>query len=266
MKDFDDAVLLHWDNKELLHVCAVRFLKYLEAEFPEKYRSLRPGHGFDAELFYRFLPREIQSSTGHPEPTITYLLRHTQLLPRHIIQILNQIFGNYNLDNGSIDGAHIRTSVERAEEIILGTIINSYELIYPELKGVCEALVPHLPFEFQLNDLQVELHRINKHGMSTAEIVKMLVEVGTIGRVVERTRLYAKADFEYLHVNRLYVGPHDTLCLHPLFARGFDSPDSRSDGEPAARQQLPILPLGSDPSRPGEYGRLIHLSQDDDPE
>jgi hypothetical protein len=263
LKDFDNSVLLHWNNSELLQICATRFLKYLAQSFPAEYRSIGgSSHGprFAQAIFLRYLPSSIVNSVGIEEPIIPYLLRHTQLLPRHIIQILNLVFADQNLRPGfSISREHILHAVATAEDRIVDTIINSYSIVYPGLRAACQDVVPHLRSRFETSELHKVMNRNRSHGMEYRDVLSMFIEAGVVGRYTESTDLYDKADFEYLHIHRLLLTGSDSLCLHPLFARAFGSPDS--DLSTRKNGQQPILPLGSDPSSSSDYRRYIHMTR-----
>jgi hypothetical protein len=266
LKDFDNSVLLHWNNYELLQICATRFLKYLAQNFPAEYRSIGKssyGPRFAQAVFLRYLPNSIVNSVGIEEPIIPYLLRHTQLLPRHIIQILNLVFAEQNLRFGfHISRKHILQAVATAENRIVDTIINSYEIVHPGLRAACQDVVPHLRSRFETPELHKIVNRNQSHGMEYRDVLSMFVEAGVVGRYTESTDLYDKADFEYLHIHRLVLTGSDHLCLHPLFARAFGSPDS--DLHTRRKGQQPILPLGSDPDSSSDYRRYIHLTRSTD--
>jgi hypothetical protein len=263
LKDFDNCVLLHWENKELLHITATRFLKYLRQVFPAEYRRMAVGGSGDRyaqDIFETYLPQVIINRMGHEELTLPYILRHTQLLPRHLISIMNLIFADYELTtNKKIDAEHIRNAVGVAEVNVVNSIIGSYEIIYPELRSVCEETIRYLPFRFNERFFHRVVNQHKKHGVPYEDVVQMLVEAGAIGRYVDSTDRYDKADFEYLHPHRLFISDEDELCLHPLFARTFSSPGT--DPLRADRAQKPILPLGSDPSAQREFRRYVHMTQ-----
>lgn len=267
LKDFDNSVLLHWDNRELLQVVGKRFLRYLELYEPQEYRDLvlagsQKGRWTQA-LLHRYLPTHIVNGLGVREPTIPYLLRHTQLLPRHLITILNRVFGDQvRLRPGQITDQHIRSAVQEAEQTIVDSIISAYAIPYPNLQEICADLIPHLQFCFDASALHKQLNRLPKHGLDFSEILAMLIEVGAVGRMIEPEGPYHKVDFEYLHVNRLLITEEDQLCLHPLFAARFDS---RSIKESRATPVKPILPLGSDPAGNDDFTRYVHMTQESRP-
>jgi hypothetical protein len=260
LKDFDNSILLHWEHKELLHIAATRLLKYIESAEPAEYRRLDfsgQRARWPQELFLRYLPRNMRNATGWVEPTIPYLLRHTQLLPRHLIHTLNILFADRDLRPGGITEVEVRAAVAAAESKIVDTIINSYSLPYPHLRAVCSELIPHLSMSFDEPELHHIVNQSPDRGDEYSDILQMLIEVGAIGRFTESTGVYQEADFEYLHINRMLITNEDRLCLHPIFATKFDSPSTRRT---SASGEKPVLPLGSDPSTEREFGRYIHIT------
>ncbi|MDN5767335.1 MAG: hypothetical protein L0H96_12665 [Humibacillus sp.] len=256
LKDFDNSVVLHWDNSELLHVAATRFMKFLQIHEPIEFRGLKPTSAPWAQsLLQRYLPAEITNGLETVERTLPYLLRHTQLLPRHFIHLLNRVFSDYEFGAGHPTEQHIRESVADGEVAIVEAIIDGFRIPYPNLSELCTSLIPQLPHTFSEGDLHTAVNRANRYGLDYREITQMLVEVGAVGRMTERTRTYVKAEFEYLYPHRMFVTPEDTLCLHPLFSARFDSLGRH---RPLQSGVLPIYPLGSSDSN--EFSREISLS------
>lgn len=265
LKDFDNSVLLHWDSKELIHVAALRFLKFLEVFRPDDYAKLSlvnsntHKYRWAQELLSKYLPRTMTNGLGTREPTISYLLRHTQLLPRHFIHILNRTFSEHSYADGQpISEQRVRSAVSEAELLIADAIIDAFKIPYPELEKLCEEVIPQLSLEFSEQTFHQIVNHSHRYGLEYEDILGMFVEVGVLGRKTEQTTVYSKADFEYLHENRMFMTEEDTLCLHPLFTARFDSRALRMNGAHSA--ELPIYPLGSDPTS-DEFSRYVHLTR-----
>ncbi len=265
LKDFDNSVLLHWDSKELIHVAALRLLKFLEVFRPADYAKLNlvnsntHKYRWAQELLSNYLPRTMTNGIGTKEPTISYLLRHTQLLPRHFIHILNRTFSDYEYVDGQfIDEKRVRSAVSEAELLIADAIIDAFKIPHPELENVCQEVIPQLGLEFSEQAFHQIVNRSNRYGLEYEEVLGMFVEVGALGRKTEQSKIYSKADFEYLHENRMFMTDEDTLCLHPLFTARFDSRALHRSG--AHSGMLPVYPLGSDPTS-DEFSRYVHLTR-----
>ena len=251
LKDFDNSIILHWSGSELLELVARRFLNYLRLHHPNEYRKI-PGNlqrpsaraGWAQELFNRYLPGTVTNALGGRESIIAYILRHTQLLPRHMIHVVNAVLRNREFREGvSIRSGEVQIAVNDAADLISNTVLDAYSLPYPELKEVCEAVIPTLPLRFSAGELHTQMNR-TPWGKDFLEVLRMLVEVGVVGRVVEEGELYLKADFEYLHHSRMYMVEDDELCLHPVFASRFDCQATKQPEKESNRK--PIYPYGSD--------------------
>jgi hypothetical protein len=261
LKDFDNCIALHWESNELLHIAATRFMRYLDQSVPREFRRVdASGPRWAQDLFLRYLPSTLENRMGREEPSLCYILRHTQLLPRHFIHSLNLIFRHRDLTPNCVTARAVRNAVNEAEVKAVNNVVSSYALVYPKLREICDALIPRLSLTFRDNELHHHINQINRYGMEPGDIVRMLIEVGAVGRVTETTSYYRKADFEYLHLSRMLVSPGAELCLHPLFTRVFESKAITLEKVSAA--EIPIFPLGSDPTGPKEIRRQIHLSRE----
>ncbi|MEJ0043617.1 MAG: hypothetical protein WDM81_15980 [Rhizomicrobium sp.] len=95
MKDYNASYRIRWKPIDLLAVTAHRYRLFAQIHDPvlfamtgEKDIATRDGiHDF----FKIVMPREFRNSLGDPEDPLAYIMRHTQLLPRHTIAIFNSI-------------------------------------------------------------------------------------------------------------------------------------------------------------------------------
>lgn len=100
-KTMERSLFLQWRTQDLLILAASRLSHHLGA-YPER----DPG-GLRAELergiaasnptaikraLLQCLPNEVLNAQGYSEPTLAYIIRHTQLLPRHLLQYMNDIW------------------------------------------------------------------------------------------------------------------------------------------------------------------------------
>ena len=86
-KDFRRALRLQWTASELIFIGARRLGFYLDLYYPDLLRTLYPlnvSNRADAlRLFQLVLPEKIENQGGFQEDTMSYILRHTQLLRRN---------------------------------------------------------------------------------------------------------------------------------------------------------------------------------------
>jgi hypothetical protein len=233
-KDFRRELLLHWITPELLAVAASRLLIYFEL-----YDSaLFDQHGSYTDLdrrniprlFHSIMPEKITNRLGITEEPLAYICRHTQLLPRHLIIILNSICGIQKRYGSSSDFffsvESIRQGITTAEEKIVLEIFNAYSATYPLAQKACSECLPELQHKFTIGDLERVFRTHGKKAMGTNEFddfKRMLTEIGAIGRVVGETEKYINAVFEYTAHHRLVTSTDDELCLHPLFTEVFSA-------------------------------------------
>ena len=167
----------------------------------------------------------ICNSFFNDESVIPYILRHTQLLPRQFFRYLNGIFvKNRRLGNDylKISSQAIKDGVAEHEQFIIGEIFSAFKYAYPDARRVCERCIPELPYAFSYSLLHKMYTRHAKAvmvGGDYYDFVRMLVEIGCVGRVIGGTDRYHIGEFEYTRPSRLTVSTSDTLCLHPVFSK-----------------------------------------------
>ncbi|MCB8928203.1 MAG: hypothetical protein H6652_21570 [Ardenticatenaceae bacterium] len=243
-KDFRRQLILHWTAAELIILGANRLNKYLNLYFPDevpKTLAKTISNKSDAiELFNLIFPHQIYNGLGTPENSVSYILRHTQLLPRQFLKMLNSIANLNRANSGNIlkiTEKDILTGVAKEEEILVFEVFDAFKFVHPKARQVCERCIPELPVIFSLGDLQRVFRTHGKIAMETDDFFKfktMLIEVGIIGRVImeEETDRYHKGLFEYTVPNRLVTATNDMFCVHPMFSRVFVSSRNRVDAKP----------------------------------
>jgi hypothetical protein len=246
-KDFRRALKLQWTAGELLLLGAQRLMFYLamyHEDFVKKLYPLDPSKRADAlRLFQAVLPEKITNQSGVQEDTMSYILRHTQLLPRHFLILLNSIFKNPGSRDTSfpVSQERIVDGIRQVEEFMVGEIFVAFKLIHPTAEATCKRCLPELGHKFTMGDL----HRVfTRHGKaifgsdSLIDFQRMLLEIGAVGRVIpgKESDLYIKGNFEYTVAHELVLSQDDELCVHPLFSGIF-----RGSGV----QDRPVYPYGS---------------------
>ncbi len=248
-KDFRRALKLQWTASELVLIGAHRLTLYLTIFYENFIRDVFPldvTKRADAlKLFGAVLPERITNGAGYQEETISYILRHTQLLPRHFLMLLTSIFksprATQSLQPFPLSQERIIQGIRRTEEIIIREIFVAFKLIYPTAEETCKKCLPQLSHKFTMGDL----HRVfNRHGKAVfggddlSEFQRMLLEIGAIGRVIpggKESDLYIKGHFEYNVAHELVLSQDDELCVHPLFSGIFGG----------AKGERPVYPYGS---------------------
>jgi len=196
-------------------------------------------------LFSKVLPEKITNQAGFQEETMSYILRHTQLLPRHFLMLLNSIFKGTNAGPGSnpfpISEDKIISGIRKVEEFIVSEIFVAFKLIHPTAEVTCKRCLPELEHKFSVGQLHQVFTRHGKGvfgGEGMFEFQRMLMEIGAMGRVIpgKETDIYIKGNFEYTVSHELTLSHDDEMCIHPLFSGIFGN-----DG----RKERPVYPYGS---------------------
>jgi KaiC/GvpD/RAD55 family RecA-like ATPase len=249
-KDFEHNILLQWRAGDLIKIATLRLAKYLflfeHKFFMDRLDPLDFTDRRDIQKCWGIIfPGQITNGVGTREPAATYVMRHTQLLPRNILQILTEIL-KMNRDMGmqryEVSERALIEGLRRAEVRLSQETFVGYKHIYPSLAEVCEKTINRLPVKFKYGELQRAFNESGKAASGYEEFTefrRMLLETGIVGKIIDRTEKYIVALFEYTLPNRLNVTDRDELCVHPIFSGIFRA--QRPEGT------LPIYPYGSDP-------------------
>jgi hypothetical protein len=238
-KDMINVAAMQWTAGDLVCLAAHRLnLFYREhAEFSghyaSRYSKLDTSRRKDAvTLLESAVGRTVQNSIGVEESTISYIMRHTQLLPRHVLLYLNSIFvtarkRGENFE--SISGNSIREGITRVEQTICYEVFAAYKHLYPAAPQLCVACIPELRHKFAMGDLQSVF---NWHGKRLTgsgdfdQFKRMLIEMGIIGRYEKETDVYYNAKFEYSSPHQLVLGTTEYCCIHPVFGEIYSARDT----------------------------------------
>jgi hypothetical protein len=262
-KDLQGSYLrIYWTAPELLKLTGNRFRLYLQAHHPDRLAELlRRADAIDEPeqsiaLLRAALPPRIRGGLDIDEDPLAYVLRHTQLLPRHLIVILNSIFAKR--DNGSsspwaVTPEAVISGTRHAEHMLVLGILNAYKASFPQAAATLKRLADRIDICFHTK----QLHRIyNQEGIRKAtgldfdEFLSMLFTLGAVGVRFDQTDRYNKAHFQYTFDYDLTAREDiDHLCVHPLFTRYLHSRSIRRLRTAEARA---TYPHGCDPTG-GDY-------------
>jgi hypothetical protein len=233
-KSIKKPVYLLWRPKDLLRLISWRYychLKESEQLLNESIGSINwedPNEVMQ-KMWLPYFGSEITNSRGLKESTFAYVLRHTQMRPRQLILMCNQIaklavqekcFPRFS-ENG------IRLAVREAENDLAGEIINSFSTLYPEVGTIVDALIK-MPMIFTGNELDKRASETASEwppGMySPARFRRLVAELGIVGKVRRHNEKagYIDADFEYSLRDRLPITHRDECVIHPMFYRRLD--------------------------------------------
>lgn len=226
-KDFESKLMLQWSAYELIKMSAQRLDKYLRtARRVRIHRDNGLPETPDREDIYRFwwqlMPKRVVNNLGKSEESFAYILRHTQLLPRHIIGIFNQIIRlslSRDDEQFQITEDDIVRGVRLAANSICAGILSSYRLIHPSSAALCRTMLPHMDNAFTMPEFRLS-YRDHGRGIvnNYYEAFQMFKELGIVGIVVNESKIYYTGEFEYTQVGSMAISEDDTFCIHPAFA------------------------------------------------
>jgi len=247
LKDFKHLAKLEWTATDLILIGAQRLMYFLGLYYPDLIRGKSPFDELNRsralDLFKIVLPDTVTNQNNFQEISISYILRHTQLLPRHFLMLLNSIFrSTYNtqsLNPFPVKNEKIIYGIRQVEEPIVKEIFSAFLAIHPAAQDACRRCLPELEHTFTLGRLH---HIFNQKGKAVFnwgefdDFYRMLVEIGAIGKVSAKSDYYITGKFQYAIGHELSVSYNDDLCIHPLFSGIYDC----TSGE-----KRPIYPEGN---------------------
>lgn len=252
-KDFHTKQYLHWNAEELMHLAAHRLKTYLEIYHPASVAEFAEADITERSVLKQFwssfLPSKLTNSVGIDEDPLTYILRHTQMLPRQLLSILNNIAA-LKLRDGvtevKFDEADIVAGVMKSEEINKNAVLSMYIRRYPYVRDLCSLVLPRLTPVFSYGSLQSIWQSSAKKQMEEMncpdflQFWQLMLSTGALGVVESSSKsdFYVVGRFEYNTEHQLYISDKDNLCVHPMFSRIYNVKRNGFDRV--------ILPRGSD--------------------
>jgi energy-coupling factor transporter ATP-binding protein EcfA2 len=230
-KDLQNVCYLHWKTSDLMTLCVSRlqrFAKILSDDGDSRLaRRLDLVSAGDAQsVICSMLPRQVENLVSHAEDSLPYILRHTQLLPRQLLKMLNMIAGGQSrmerfMAGGAVSAQEVLASVQRAETELAGEVVNAFKATHPSAGELLMRLVPNLPSRLT-SDVLSELYEklsLREHARGFEHCRDMLIEMGVLGRVERETRQYLRGQFAYTIPDGFNPAMDDELCLHPMFSQ-----------------------------------------------
>jgi hypothetical protein len=262
-KDFNDVQIIRWTAQELISIAGNRLRTFLDLYFPDapKELDLPEDHksadsGAAAATLRALLPPQMENRLGGKEESVAYLMRHTQLLPRHLILMLNHVMRRTIADS-QFEGvprmtqAQLRAGMAEAELRIVNGILTSYQHEYPNLDKAMVLMKNQIGVVEKASRLHTLFNQAGvskKTGVEFDEFLDGCVGIGAMGIVTEHAtemKRYTQGKFSYTFVGDMRtVEKEDHVCVHPLFVSQLF--DRHKIEKLAADGQRAIYPYGSD--------------------
>lgn len=224
-----DPLYMLWRPKDLIRLISWRFYKYLvNIGYPLPFDEV-DWDNFDdvrAKLWTPFFGETVCNLNGHTEQTLPYVLRHTQMRPRQLVILCNQI-ARQALKSGKFPNfkdINIARTISESETLLAKEVLNSYDLIYPGAAEIVQALAgaPPLFAGTYLDQVAKKTARTWREGnYSISAFHRLVCELGIVGRVRTKNDQtgIVEADFEYAMSEPLILTDTDECVIHPMFYR-----------------------------------------------
>jgi len=233
-KSVKDPVYLFWRPKDLLRLISWRFYHFLK----ENKQLLEQSkgdidwtnhHEVLDKMWTPYFGRDVASARGLKEHSFPYVLRHTQMRPRQLILLCNEM-AKRSIEGGrfpSFSNEDIVEGVKAGERELAKEIINSFSEVYPNVSMIVDALMK-MPMLFKGNELDKRASQTAAEwppgSYSQARFRRLAAELGIVGRVRRHNEEsgYIDADFEYSLRERLPITHRDECVIHPMFYSRFN--------------------------------------------
>jgi hypothetical protein len=236
-KDLHRVQFLHWSASELLHLAARRLRIYLSLWEPDEFNKVKDkllnSRAALTDFWHRYLPEEITNSSGVKEHCLTYILRHTHMLPRQLIAIFNAICRCTVEAGGAIFRERFSSSaviqgVQDTERTNTNAVLMMFRPLFPHIDDLFQVVLPRLQPEFEYGQLQSVWRSSARPYMERMqrpdfrEFWRLMLASGAVGlksRTQQPTKVYTAASFEFNSKHEISISDKDTLCVHPMFSR-----------------------------------------------
>ena len=192
LKDFESRIELRWRARDRLRMVAHRYRLFLRLHDLDWYSHVRHIDFAQArgrqEFFQSLFPVPVTNEFGDQEEPVAYILRHTQLLPRHLLIFLNEIARVSHAKAGGwrrIDPEFIVQGIRNVEEDVVGEILAPYGFLYEDIGNKLKTDLSTLPPIFSYGDLDAVVNRMRRRlGFDDHfSVWEMLFLIGVIGKI-----------------------------------------------------------------------------------
>jgi hypothetical protein len=237
---------MHWRRKDLLRMICWRYLWYREhkGDLNPAFHSFRRLNWGDYEtvrsaVWDKLFPAaDNHGGTGFD--SFSYITRYTQLRPRQLIWLCNEIANNAPPDEG-FDWQMIRSTVAAVAPKLASEVLNAFREVYPNAFEIVQAMAG-APEYLTYGEVEERAHRTKaqwpERSYDRHKFWRLIIETGMLGVVERRTEQYTATRYEYIVRQQLAATDNCKFAIHPMFHRYLNV--SRCEECP------PQYPLGPD--------------------
>ncbi|MDX1810351.1 MAG: hypothetical protein R3240_00265 [Gammaproteobacteria bacterium] len=227
------TIEIKWSYKNLLTMLAKRFYQNFEKNITHEELE-KVGYKDGRNYIYEYIP-DVVLTRGHiPIDTLIYVMRHTQKVPRQVIQLFNLIF-TYADEVHDVSRIKESEIIRKGVHIRLDTLISGvfciYNAIQPQLDSVLRSILTDMYSEFSHEELDKAI-RDNKEiwkplGLTKERIIELMLETGILGILVNNAEngeqehsniRICEGEFQYqLAKSRMNWSRRSTFVIHPMF-------------------------------------------------
>lgn len=249
------ATVLRWKPSELVRIVTRRMLLCLYLFENEELERILNSNKFSSDsrkasfdFWTTIFGGEIQNEVLQYEPPLYFVLRHTQLLPRQLINGLSRLVKLSKIKLRSflhIDPEVLYDSMKISSNDLIGGLESGFKFTYPGIGGVFESFLTRCDILTTYNDLHKvysnsSVNRGQEYTQSFDAFMRALLHVGVFGVVTgQESDKYIEAAFCYGDDTILRSFQGRAFAMHPAFSLMYKHPEDRLNVAKA------ILPVGS---------------------
>jgi hypothetical protein len=234
MKDLSSSFRIKWKPIDLIRIVAHRLRvssKIYDKKLYEQIKGLDFSKRDDIHvLFDLVLPKSITNGQGTEENPLAYMIRHTQMLPRHILAIFNSALSAHYSANKTFSAMSedaIRSGIIAVQKVIAAQILLPYEHLFPKLLAQCRTILPDLNPICDYGHLRKVEGRFKRQiEEDVTSVWTSLFEMGVLGRSIGHdgsaaTDRYCYGQFHFNIDGAFGLATDGEFCFHPVFSRAF---------------------------------------------
>lgn len=245
---------LRWRPVQLVHIVTRRMLLclylYDNEGLAEMLTEGRYSEGRKAnfEFWGEIFGGEIVNEAHDPESPLYYVLRHTQLLPRQLINSLSRLVKLSKTELRSfrhINPELVEESMRISSNDLVGGVESGFKHTYPGIGEVFETYLSRCEVVMTYGEMHKayvgsSVKRGPEYTHSFHNFLRALLHMGVFGLVMgEGTTKYIEAAFSYGDDTVMRAFQDRAFAMHPAFSLLYLQADDR------LRPGRAVLPLGS---------------------
>lgn len=246
---------IKWSPHDLLRIVSWRYKKFLElhnkktnGSIDESIEAINDLDLHDrthvSKFFQTITVSKIENRFECEEYTLAYIVRHTQLIPRQIINIISEAIRlAWEKDKivHIIQGEHIKQAVLNNERSVARELLVPYVNIFPTLSDIenlrkfFDGLPPIVNGERLFKCIKSFEQTLSGESET---VLRSLFHMGVIGFIDQeetnkrKSKFYAYANFSHNYDGEIEIHKDINYCFHPIFSGALGLHRNRVDGMP----------------------------------